>query len=65
VTALVAVLLAVVIIGLVVVAVVLVRTQRAMRHQSAWPRHTVASSETTDSQHDDVRAARGHGAERR
>jgi ribonuclease Y len=56
VTALVAVLLAVVIIGLVVVAVVLVRTQRAMRHQSAWPRHTVASSETTDSQHDDVRA---------
>jgi ribonuclease Y len=56
VTALVAVLLAVVIIGLVVVAIVLVRTQRAMHDQSAWPRHTVASSETTDSQHDDARA---------
>jgi ribonuclease Y len=56
VTALVAVLLAVVVIGLVVVAIVLIRTQRALHDQSAWPRHTAAAPGADDAQHEDVRA---------
>jgi ribonuclease Y len=56
VTALVAVLLAVVVIGLVVVSVVLVRTQRALHTQSAWPRHTASAPDPAGTQSDDVRA---------
>jgi ribonuclease Y len=56
VTALVAVLLAVVVIGLVVVSVVLMRTQRALHTQSAWPRHTASAPDPAGTQSDDVRA---------
>jgi ribonuclease Y len=56
VTAVVAVLLAAVVIGLVVVSIVLVRTQRTLHDQSAWPRHTAAAPDLTDAQQDDVRA---------
>jgi ribonuclease Y len=56
VTAVVAVLLAIVVVGLAVVSFVLIRTQRALHHQSAWPPHAAAAPTLTDPHNDDVRA---------